>query len=99
MLATGGSRFNQLNDQPSTQRHLMMRGRLFMGATSSPYQTVQGLWHAKELIFGDPTDSQNVFHWHRVRMNLPGALAMVRPWHGCPRFGRMGVLQQTCSYI
>jgi hypothetical protein len=30
--------------------------------------------HAKELILGDPTDYQNVFHWQMARMNLPGAL-------------------------
>jgi hypothetical protein len=52
----------------------MMWGICFMGATSSPYQTGQGMGHAKELILGDPTDSQNVFRWERVRLNLPGAL-------------------------
>jgi hypothetical protein len=30
--------------------------------------------HAKELILVDPTDSQNLFIWERVRLNMPGAL-------------------------
>jgi hypothetical protein len=28
--------------------------------------------HVNELTLGDPTDSQNVFRWERVRLNLPG---------------------------
>jgi hypothetical protein len=55
---------------PSTKRHVMMWGRCFMVETSSPYQTGQGLGHAKELILGDSTDPQNVFRWKRVRYSF-----------------------------
>jgi hypothetical protein len=63
-----------LKGRPSTKRQLMIWGRCFMGATSSSYQTGQGLGHANKLILGDPTDSQNVFRLERVRIKLPGAL-------------------------
>jgi hypothetical protein len=38
----------------------------------SPYQTRQGMGHAKEKIVGDPNDVFNVFKWKEVRLNLPG---------------------------
>jgi hypothetical protein len=47
--------------------------RAAMGLKSSPYQAVQGILVAKEVILGDRTDSGNVFRWDDVRMNLPGA--------------------------
>ena len=46
--------------------------RCAMGLTSSPYQTVQAVLVAEEVIKGDPSDSSNVFAWDEVRMNLPG---------------------------
>jgi hypothetical protein len=49
------------------------RVRAAMGLKSSPYQAVQGILVAKEVILGNRTDSGNVFRWDDVRMNLPGA--------------------------
>jgi hypothetical protein len=43
-----------------------------MGATFSPYQTGQGTGHAKEMILGDPKDTENMYHWAMARLNLPG---------------------------
>jgi hypothetical protein len=47
--------------------------RAAMGLKSSPYQAVQGILVAKEVILGDCMDSSNVFRWDDVRMNLPGS--------------------------
>jgi hypothetical protein len=57
---------------PEGNRHLVRWGRCLMGGTFSPYQTGQGMGHAKEQILGDPRDSSNVFQWEEVRLNLPG---------------------------
>jgi hypothetical protein len=46
--------------------------RSLMGCKSSPYQAVQGMSVADELIRGDPRDMKNRFRWDWVRMNLPG---------------------------
>jgi hypothetical protein len=48
------------------KRHMVRRGRCLMGGTFSPYQTRQGMGHAKELIMGDPNDEQNVYQWKEV---------------------------------
>lgn len=47
--------------------------RLAMGLRNSPYNAIQGMMVAKEMILGDPTDKDNVFRWKSVRMNLPGS--------------------------
>jgi hypothetical protein len=47
--------------------------RAAMGLKSSPYQCVQGIMVAEELIKGDESDPENVFFWDWVRMNLPGS--------------------------
>ena len=44
-----------------------------MGLTSSPYQAVQGMLVVKEVILGNRRDSENVFRWDEVRMNLLGS--------------------------
>lgn len=46
--------------------------RALMGCKSSPYQAVQGMTVAEEVIRGQPQDSNNVFRWDEVRLNLPG---------------------------
>jgi hypothetical protein len=46
--------------------------RAAMGLKPSPYQAVQGMMVAEELIKGDPADATNPFRWDAVRMNLPG---------------------------
>ncbi len=43
-----------------------------MGLESSPYQAVQAILVAKEVILGERLDSSNVFRWDEVRLNLPG---------------------------
>jgi hypothetical protein len=47
-------------------------GKVLDGGTFPPYQTGQGMGHAKEQIFGNPKDASNVFQWKEVRLNLPG---------------------------
>jgi hypothetical protein len=42
-----------------------------MGATSSTYQTGQGIGFMKEVTLGDRKDPANVFRWEKVRLNLP----------------------------
>ena len=44
-----------------------------MGLTSSPYQCVQAMAFAEEVIRGDRRDTNNIYHWSTVRMNLPGS--------------------------
>ncbi|CAJ1965939.1 unnamed protein product [Cylindrotheca closterium] len=53
-----------------------------MGVKSSPYQAVQGITVADEVIHGQPEDSQNVFQWSRVRLNCPGDKDYdpLKPW-------------------
>lgn len=46
--------------------------RCAMGLKSSPYQTIQAVMVAEEVIRGDRGYEHNVFKWDKVRMNLPG---------------------------
>jgi hypothetical protein len=43
-----------------------------MGLKSSPYQAVQALGFAEEIIRGDRRNPRNIFLWGRVRLNFPG---------------------------
>jgi hypothetical protein len=63
--------------------------RAAMGLKPSPYQAVQGMMVAEELIKGDPEDSSNPFRWDEVRMNLPGPKAYdpSLPWVSKIRVG------------
>jgi hypothetical protein len=47
--------------------------RAAMGLKSSPYQAVQALGFAEEVIRGDRRDPDNIFRWDSVRQNLPGS--------------------------
>jgi hypothetical protein len=58
-------------DSGKPTKHLCRWGRCLMGATSSPYQTGQGMGFMKEVTMGDRKDPTNVFRWERVRLNLP----------------------------
>lgn len=62
--------------------------RCAMGLKSSPYQAVQAVMVAEELIRGDRKDQDNVFAWDVVRLNLPGKedYDPTLPW-GCRRSG------------
>jgi hypothetical protein len=53
------------------RRHLARWNICLMIVTFSPYQTGQGMGHAKEEIRGNPNDCHNVFQWKEVRLNLP----------------------------
>ncbi len=47
--------------------------RAAMCLKSSPYQAVQAILVAKEVIRGDRKDPTNAFRWDTVRLNLPGS--------------------------
>ena len=47
--------------------------RAGMGLKSSPYQAVQMMALAEEMIRGSKDDEDNPFRWDNVRMNLPGS--------------------------
>jgi hypothetical protein len=47
--------------------------RAVMGLRSSPFQCVQAMGIAEEVIRGDPDDPNNVFRWDSVELNLPGS--------------------------
>jgi hypothetical protein len=47
--------------------------RAAMGLKPSPYQAVQGMMIAEEIIKGNELDKDNPFRWDAVRMNLPGS--------------------------
>jgi len=47
--------------------------RCAMGLRSSPYNAVQGVLFAEEIIKGDPSRADNIFRWSRARLNLPGS--------------------------
>jgi hypothetical protein len=47
--------------------------RAAMGLRSSPFQCVQGMGIAEEVIRGNRHDPANVFRWHSVVLNLPGS--------------------------
>jgi hypothetical protein len=49
--------------------------RAAMGLKSSPYQAVQALGFAEEIIRGDRRDPRNISRWGMVRLNLPGCEA------------------------
>jgi hypothetical protein len=55
------------------KRRLVRWGKCLMGGTFSPYQTGQGVGHAKELIMGDPNNEQNVYQCKKVRLKVPGS--------------------------
>ncbi len=56
--------------------------RCAMGLRTSPYQAVQGILRAQEVIMGDRKCERNVFRWENVEFNLPGTSGYVpgRPW-------------------
>jgi hypothetical protein len=56
--------------------------RISMGSKPSPYIAVQQGRRLKRDFLGNPKDSNNVFRWEYVELNLPGAedYAPARPW-------------------
>jgi hypothetical protein len=62
-------------DSKTGRKHVLWEKwvRCAMGLKSSPYQAVQAMLVAKEVILGDRTNASNVFRWDAVQMNLPGS--------------------------
>jgi hypothetical protein len=56
--------------------------RAAMGLRSSPYQAVQAMGVAEEVIRGDRKDPTNVYRWDTVRLNLLGSCRYkpYKPW-------------------
>jgi hypothetical protein len=56
--------------------------RAAMGLKSSPYQAVQAMGVAEEVIRGDRKNPENVFRWDEVVCNLPGSDSYdpSKPW-------------------
>jgi len=46
--------------------------RSAMGLKSSPYNSIQGILVAEEVIKGDPLGEQNIFRWDYIELNLLG---------------------------
>jgi len=46
--------------------------RSAMGLKSSPYNSIQGILVAEEVIKGDPLDEQSIFRWDYIELNLLG---------------------------
>jgi len=44
----------------------------YMGCHSSPYQADQGILFATEVIWGDHSNSVNIFSFDAIQLNLPG---------------------------
>jgi hypothetical protein len=47
--------------------------RCAMGLKPSPYQTIQAMHFAEDVIRGDRRDKRNIFRWEEVLLNLPGS--------------------------
>lgn len=47
--------------------------RAAMGLKSSPYQAVQAVLVAKDVVLGERRDPGNAYRWDSVRLNLPGS--------------------------
>ena len=58
--------------------------RSAMGLKNSPYNCIQGVLIAEEVIRGNPHDDQNVFKWDYIALNLPGSPSYQPgiPWIG-----------------
>ena len=68
--------------RPKAKRKWERWQRAAMGMKSSPYQAVQSILFADEVIKGDRHDPDNVFNWSDVELNLPGMdnYNPSRPW-------------------
>jgi hypothetical protein len=72
-----------------------------MGCKSSPYQAVQGMTVADELIRGNPRDLKNPFRWDWIRMNLPGKMSYdcSKPWVAKMRAEDMRIAADFVSFV
>jgi hypothetical protein len=53
--------------------------RCAMGLRSSPYNAIQGILFAEEVVKGNSLDVNNIFRWDEVQLNLPGD-PNYKPW-------------------
>jgi hypothetical protein len=69
-----------------------------MGLKSSPYNCIQGILVAEELIKGNPSDEENMFRWDYIALNLPGSQSYQPgiPWI-CKR--RNGDGKLACDFL
>jgi hypothetical protein len=72
--------------------------RAAMGLKPSPYQAVQDMMVAEEVIKGDPTSPTNPFRWDKIRLNLPGSKTYKPnlPWVSKIRLGDNSI---TCDLV
>ena len=77
-----GVDFTHYFPDPSKSKVWECWHRALMGCKSSPFQAVQGMTVAEEVIRGQPEDPHNVFRWSQVRLNLPGdpSYDPSKPW-------------------
>jgi len=75
--------------------------RSAMGLKSSPYNAIQGVLFAEEVIRGNPADPKNVFRWDFVRLNLPGMVDYQThlPWVSKVRADDNRVASDFVSYV
>jgi hypothetical protein len=72
----GGSRYHPLRREwrgrSRWQAPFGPVGKVLDGCYLPPYQTGQGMDHAKESIMGDPNEIYNVLKWEEARLNILG---------------------------
>ncbi|KAL7573603.1 hypothetical protein ACA910_008737 [Epithemia clementina (nom. ined.)] len=56
----------------SSKQSIEVWNRCPMGQSLSPYATVQQTRRLKRIMFGNRWDTNNVFRWSHVQLNLPG---------------------------
>jgi len=56
--------------------------RCGMGFVPSPYNSIQGVLFAEEVMKGDPSNPNNIFSWDTIILNLPGdpQYTPSKPW-------------------
>ena len=45
---------------------------MIMGFGPSPYLVTKDMLVVEERVMGERLDSENIFRWHKVTLNLPG---------------------------
>jgi hypothetical protein len=72
-----------------------------MGFVFSPYQTIQGMLWAEEVILGDRTDPNNPFRFAVVVLNLPGSpdYTPALPWVSKRRSLHGPLASDLCIYV
>ena len=79
-----------------------------MGLKCSPNHAIRAFLHAEEFLLGDPSDVDNPFQVHSVKLNMPGTdeYDPTIPWFSSLRQdGELATVlatfvddERTCSY-